>query len=334
MSGVKIALDVFGGDLAPDVNIDGAISILKEERLDLELYLVGKEEVIKKLLRDRGFTHEKLHVIDAPEIFGMAEKPSAILRKKDTSLYRSAQLVKEGKVDAMVSAGNTGAVLAVALFVVGRIKGVERGAIATPIPSKRGFTVLLDCGANVEVRPEHLRDFGKMGFHYAKLLGKTSPKVGLLNVGEEEEKGTKDTKAAFEMLKETLGDSFCGNVEGRDILYGDVDVVVTDGFKGNVAMKAIEGAAKFIGDVLKSQIKASGFAGILGGLLLKGAFNRLKKTLDPSEYGGAFVLGVKGVVTKAHGNSNTLAIKNAIKVAHEGVKGKLVDKLQKEFGGN
>jgi len=334
MSGVKIALDVFGGDLAPNVNIDGAISILKEGKFDLELYLVGKERVIEKLLHERGFSHEKLHVVDAPDVFGMAEKPSAVLRKKDTSLYRTAQLVKEGKVDAMVSAGNTGAVLAVALFVVGRIKGIERGAIATPIPSKKGFTVLLDCGANAEVRPEHLRDFGKMGYHYARLLGKTLPKVGLLNVGEEEEKGTKETKAAYELLTEALGEDFYGNVEGRDILYGDVDVVVTDGFKGNIAMKAIEGAAKFISDVLKSQIKASGLAGILGGLLLKNAFSRLKKTLDPSEYGGAFVLGVKGIVTKAHGNSNALAIENAIKVAYEGVKGRLVDKLQEEFWGD
>ncbi|AKI97154.1 phosphate acyltransferase PlsX [Kosmotoga pacifica] len=334
MSGIKIALDVFGGDQAPDVNIDGAISILKEGKFDVELFLVGKEETIREMLGERGFHHEKLHIVDAPEVFGMAEKPSNVLRRKDTSLYRTAQLVKEGKVDAMVSAGNTGAVLAVALFVVGRIKGIERGAIATPIPSKRGFTVLLDCGANIEVRPEHLRDFGKMGYHYARILGKESPKVGLLNVGEEEEKGNKDTRAAFELLKEALGGDFYGNVEGRDILYGNVDVVVTDGFKGNVAMKAIEGAAKFIGDVLKAQIKASGFSGLLGGLLLRNAFKRLKKTLDPSEYGGAFVLGVKGVVTKAHGNSNALAIKNAIKVAYEGVKGGLVKKLQSEFGGD
>jgi len=331
MSGIKIALDVYGGDLAPDVNIDGAILALKGLK-DLEITLVGKKDEINRLLEKRGFASERLSIYDAPDVFGMAEKPSQLLRKKNSSLFKTAELVKKNEVDAMVSAGNTGGVLVAGLFVVGRIKGIERGAIAVPISSKRGFTVLLDCGANLEVRPGHLRDFAKMGFEYARILGKESPLVGLLNVGEEEEKGTELVKEAFGMIKEALGETFVGNVEGRDILYGNVDVVVTDGFKGNVAMKTIEGTAKFIGDLLKMHIKQAGILGLLGGLLLKGAFNNLKKSLDPRIYGGAFILGVKGVVVKAHGNSDALAISNAIKVACNGVKGRLVEKLEARFG--
>lgn len=223
--------------------------------------------------------------------------------------------------------------LAAALFVVGRIKGVDRGAIAVLVPSKNGFTILIDAGANAEARAEHLRDFGTMGYEYAKLLGREKPKVGLLNVGEEQEKGTELTKLAFDYLKNDLGDSFAGNVEGRDINYGDVDVVVCSGFDGNIAMKTMEGTGKLISATLKKEIKKSGLFGIIGALFLKRALGRLKKTMDPSEYGGAFILGVKGAVVKAHGNSNALAIKNAIRVAYQGVKGDLIKKLEEKLGG-
>ncbi|WP_349769991.1 phosphate acyltransferase PlsX [Mesotoga prima] len=328
---MRIALDAFGGDNAPQVNVDGAFLALKEFQ-DLEILLVGREEDLKPLIKESPET-SRISIVDAREVFPMSEKPSLLLRKKETSLYKAAIQVRDGNVDALVSAGNTGGVLAAALFVVGRIKGVDRGAIAVLVPSKNGFTILIDAGANAEARAEHLRDFGTMGYEYAKLMGREKPKVGLLNVGEEQEKGTELTKLAFDYLKNDLGDSFAGNVEGRDINYGDVDVVVCSGFDGNIAMKTMEGTGKLISATLKKEIKKSGLFGIIGALFLKRALGRLKKTMDPSEYGGAFILGVKGAVVKAHGNSNALAIKNAIRVAYQGVKGDLIKKLEEKLGG-
>ncbi len=331
MPGVKIALDAAGGDRAPEVNIEGALLALKEFS-DLEILLVGREDELKSRLKSTGEI-SRIEIVDAREVFPMSEKPSLLLRKRETSLYVSATQLKESKADALVSAGNTGGVLAAALFIVGRLKGVERGAIAVAVPSKNGFSILIDAGANAEVRAEHLRDFGIMGYEYARHLGKNPVRVGLLNVGEEEEKGTDLTKAAFGYLKDELSSHFVGNVEGRDIVFGDVDVIVSGGFEGNVSLKAIEGAGKLISHRLKEEIKKSGFAGILGALLLKKALGRLKKAMNPSEYGGAFVLGVKGIVVKAHGNSDSLGIKNAIRVAYEGVKGELVKKIGERFGG-
>ncbi|WP_180274843.1 phosphate acyltransferase PlsX [Mesotoga sp. H07.pep.5.3] len=328
---MRIALDAFGGDNAPQVNVDGAFLALKEFQ-DLEILLVGREEDLKPLIKKSPET-SRISIVDAREVFPMSEKPSLLLRKKETSLYKAAIQVKDANADALVSAGNTGGVLAAALFVVGRIKGVDRGAIAVLVPSKNGFTILIDAGANAEARAEHLRDFGTMGYEYAKLMGREKPKVGLLNVGEEQEKGTELTKLAFDYLKNDLGDSFAGNVEGRDINYGDVDVVVCSGFDGNIAMKTMEGTGKLISATLKKEIKKSGLFGIIGALFLKRALGRLKKTMDPSEYGGAFILGVKGAVVKAHGNSNALAIKNAIRVAYQGVKGDLIKKLEEKLGG-
>ncbi|CCU85498.1 phosphate acyltransferase PlsX [Mesotoga prima] len=331
MQSIRIALDAFGGDNAPQVNVDGAFLALKEFQ-DLEILLVGREEDLKPLIKESPET-SRISIVDAREVFPMSEKPSLLLRKKETSLYKAAIQVKDANADALVSAGNTGGVLAAALFVVGRIKGVDRGAIAVLVPSKNGFTILIDAGANAEARAEHLRDFGTMGYEYAKLMGREKPKVGLLNVGEEQEKGTELTKLAFDYLKNDLGDSFAGNVEGRDINYGDVDVVVCSGFDGNIAMKTMEGTGKLISATLKKEIKKSGLFGIIGALFLKRALGRLKKTMDPSEYGGAFILGVKGAVVKAHGNSNALAIKNAIRVAYQGVKGDLIKKLEEKLGG-
>ena len=331
MPGVRIALDSAGGDRAPKVNLEGALLALKEFP-DLEILLVGRQEELSLGLK--GYPEaSRIKIVDAREVFPMSEKPSLLLRKKETSLYITALQVKEGTADAMVSAGNTGGVLVASLFVIGRIKGVERGAIAVKIPSKNGYTILIDAGANAEVRAEHLRDFGLMGYEYARFLGREPIKVGLLNVGEEEEKGTDLTKTAFNYLKSELGDSFVGNVEGRDINFGEVDVIVSGGFEGNVALKAIEGAGKLISQRLREEIKKSGIAGLIGALLLKKALGRLRDSMNPSEYGGAFILGVRGVVSKAHGNSDSLAIKNAIRVAYEGVKGELVEKLGKRFGG-
>ena len=334
MALIRIAIDAYGGDLAPDINIDGAISALNMYKdKDIKIILVGKEEELKRKLKVKNTEGLNIEVFNADEIFPMSEKPSLIIRKKETSLYKAAELVKKGEADALVSAGNTGALLACSLFVVGRIKGVQRAAIATTFPSKKGFTILLDSGANSEVKPEVLESFGEMGLEYAKFKGTSEPKVGLLNVGEEEEKGTEIQKQANKLLKENMGNYFSGNVEGRDILLGDVDVVVCGGFEGNIALKTMEGTLKFFSSTLKDTIKSSGFLSLLGGLLLKKTFKKVGQKFDPSEIGGAFILGVKNIVVKAHGNSNSKAIMNAIRVASEGVEKNLIDDISKHFGG-
>ena len=334
MALIRIAIDAYGGDLAPDINIDGAISALNTYNdKEIKIILVGKEEELKRKLKEKNAENLNIEVFNADEVFPMSEKPSLIIRKKETSLYKAAELVKKGDADALVSAGNTGALLACSLFVVGRIKGVQRAAIATTFPSKKGFTILLDSGANSEVKPEVLESFGEMGLEYAKFKGAPKPKVGLLNVGEEEEKGTEIQKQANKLLKEKMGEHFSGNVEGRDILLGDCDVVVCGGFEGNIALKTMEGTLKFFSSTIKETIKSSGFLSLLGGLLLKKTFKKVSQKFDPSEIGGAFILGVKNIVVKAHGNSNSKAIMNAIRVASEGVEKNLIDDISKHFGG-
>jgi glycerol-3-phosphate acyltransferase PlsX len=332
MALIKIAVDAYGGDLAPDVNIEGAISVLNKYS-EIKIILVGKEEELKKKLKTKNAEKYNIQIVNADDIFPMSEKPSLIIRRKETSLYKAAELVKNGEADALVSAGNTGALLACSLFVIGRIRNVSRAAIATTFPSKKGFSILLDSGANSEVKPEVLESFGEMGLEYAKFKGNSDPLVGLLNVGEEEEKGTEIQKQANKLLREKLKDSFAGNVEGRDILLGDVDVIVAGGFEGNIALKTMEGTLKFFSSTLKENIKSSGPLGLIGGLLLKKTFNKIGKKFDPSEIGGAFILGVKNIVVKAHGNSNSTAIMNAIRVASEGVEKNLIGEISKHFGG-
>jgi glycerol-3-phosphate acyltransferase PlsX len=332
MALIRIAVDAYGGDLAPDVNIEGAISVLNKYS-ETKVILVGKEEELKKKLKAKNAEKYNIQIVNADDVFPMSEKPSLIIRRKETSLYKAAELVKNGEADALVSAGNTGALLACSLFVIGRIKNVSRAAIATTFPSKKGFSILLDSGANSEVKPEVLESFGEMGLEYAKFKGNSDPLVGLLNVGEEEEKGTEIQKQANKLLREKLKNSFVGNVEGRDILLGDVDVIVAGGFEGNIALKTMEGTLKFFSSTLKENIKSSGPLGLIGGLLLKKTFNKIGKKFDPSEIGGAFILGVKNIVVKAHGNSNSIAIMNAIRVASEGVEKNLVYEISKRFGG-
>jgi len=250
------------------------------------------------------------------------------LKRKSSSLFVGAELVKRGKADGFVSAGNTGALLAVATFVIGRITGIERPALATPVPSKSGVTVLIDVGANAEVKPKHLLDFARMGSVYAELLGIVAPKVGLLNIGEEAEKGHSLAREAYQLLSETLGEKFLGNVESRDVLEGKADVIVADGFAGNVALKAYEGAMRFMTDLIKERVKKGGLFAKVGALMMKGVFDAVKARLDYRTYGGAFFLGVKGVVVKAHGSSDATAIRNAIKLAEKGARTNMVGRIE------
>jgi len=319
---VKIGLDIMGGDRAPEEMIEGALLALRE--YDFQLYAFGNENLIKQKIPNAV-------VVPSSDDLKMDSKPMEVLRKKDSSMHIGLQYLKEGRIDAFVSAGGTGPLFLGATSIVGKIEGIERPALAVPVPSTNGFTVLIDNGANVTVRANHLLDFAIMGIAYAKVLGRKNPRVGLLNVGEEEIKGTDLVKEAYALLKEKLGSRFYGNVEGRDINAGRVDVVVTDGFTGNVAMKTMEGVGKLVSQSLKRSIKSSGLFAMLGALLMKKAFERFKKLLDPSEYGGAFILGVNGIVVKAHGNSDRVAIKNAIRVAINGAKMKLVDLIRGEI---
>ncbi|AGL49073.1 phosphate acyltransferase [Thermotoga maritima MSB8] len=315
---MKIAIDVMGGDRAPDEILKGALLASKE--VEGEIVLIGPEEIVK---------NKGLPFVSASEIVKMDDPPLEVLRKKNSSMHMGLKLLSEGKVDAFVSAGATGPLFLGATSIVGKLEGIERPALGVAVPSLKGATVLIDAGANAKVRPEHLVDFAFMGIAYSKVLGAENPRVGLLNMGSEENKGPDDIKRAYQLLKEFLGDTFFGNVEGHDINLGTVDVVVADGFSGNVALKTMEGTAKLVTSVLKESIKDGGFLSLLGALLMKRSFDKMKEKLDPRSYGGTFILGVKGIVVKAHGSSDAKAIKHAIKVAEKGIRVNIVQEIER-----
>lgn len=325
-----IAVDGMGGDNAPKEIIEGVYKAL-EEFGDVSVQLYGHQEKMQPFLKQ----HERLNVIHCEEIIEATDDPvRAVRRKKGASMVQMAQAVKDGRADACVSAGNTGALMAAGLFVVGRIDGVDRPALAPTLPTidGKGF-VMLDMGANAEARPEHLVQYAVMGSIYAeKVRGIQNPTVGLLNIGTEEKKGNDLTKAAFPLLKEAPV-NFIGNVESRDLLNGAADVVVTDGFTGNMVLKTIEGTAMnvfaMIKDVFMSSTKTK-----LAALLVKNDLNGLKGMLDYSEYGGAGLFGLKAPVIKAHGSSNANALFNAIRqtrtMVEYDVTGTIYSTLKKE----
>ena len=308
---MKIAVDAMGGDYAPEEIVLGAIEAVKA--YDYDVVLVGDETKIRQVLTTYGAKeNERLSIVHASEVIEMGEHPAqAIRRKKDASIVVAARLVKDGACDAVVAAGSTGAAVTAALFELGRIKGIERPCIATPIPSKKGITVLLDSGANASSKPKHLVEGAIMGCHYAKYI------LGLLNIGEEASKGNELCQKTHPMLENLKTITFYGNVEGRDIPKGTVDVVVCDGFVGNVILKFGEGMAMFIIRLVRDTIKQSGFIAKLGALAIYPALKSLKKRLDFTEYGGAPLLGVNGSFIICHGSSKAKAIKNAVRVAGE-----------------
>ncbi len=313
---MKIAVDVMGTDYGPKELVLGAVNAVKA--YDCETVLVGDEKVIKELLvKYHADKDERITVHHASEVIEMSEHPAiAVKSKKDASIVVAARLLRNKECDALVSSGSTGAAVAAALFGVGRIKGVERPAIATPIPSLTGTTVVLDSGAKVDAKPEHMKQSAIMGTVYAeKILKISAPRVGLLNIGEEETKGNEVAVATYPLLKKERTIKFIGNVEGRDINKGTVDVVVCDGFVGNVVLKFGEGLAKAIMTMVKEAILKGGILAKLGGLLIKPALKGLKKRLDPAEYGGALLLGIRAPFIICHGSSKAKAITNAIRVA-------------------
>jgi len=311
----KIAVDCMGGDYAPEEIVKGCILAYKE--LDLGTYLVGDRKAIESILRKEGVKEsEALTIVHAEEKVEMNEPPSVVLKKKNSSLYVAGMLVREGEADGLVSAGNTGAVLAVGKFVVGTAEEVERPTIGVPLPNPKGKTVLLDVGANVDCKPRHLLQFAIIGHTYAEeILGIKNPRVGILSIGEEEGKGNELVKETYPLLKRSKL-NFLGNAEGRDIYAGTFDVIVCDGFVGNVVLKASESLGFAVLQMIKEEVQKSLLAR-LGALLMLPALNNLKKKADFAEYGGIPLLGAKKPVIITHGRANAKAIKNAIRVANE-----------------
>lgn len=325
-----IALDAMGGDHAPRAEVEGAILAARE--LDVHIVLVGIEATVRQELNRHRYRSQTIEVVNATEVVTMRDSPSqAFRRKKDSSLHVAAKLVRDGKADALVSAGNTGAVMTVARFVLGTLPSVDRPALAAAFPNmKERVSVILDVGANVDSKPAHIEQFAVMGeIYYRTIFGVRKPRVALLSIGEEEMKGNELTREAFNRLKQRPL-NFGGNVEGRDVFRGNVDVIVCDGFIGNIALKISEGLVEHIGGMLKKAIKSS-LRSQLGYALSKKAFDDFRKRTDYSEYGGAPLLGVRGITIIGHGSSNANAIKNAIRVAAELNRSRVNEKIEQEL---
>jgi phosphate acyltransferase len=323
---VHIAVDAMGGDDAPTVNVDGAIAAARE--FGIRTLLVGKSAELESQLADSGYSGSEIEIVEAAEVVTMHEPGTAAIRKKRNSSIRvAANCVRDGRAAGLVSAGHTGAAMVAAKLVIGTIEGVDRPALATVLPNLKGHSLLLDVGANPDAKTAHFKEFAVMGSIYAELVfGKEKPSIGLMSIGEEDSKGTDRTKEVFKTLKET-GVNFIGNVEGRDVFNGRVDVIVTDGFTGNVILKVSEALAEMVEQLLREEIKKTLKASV-GFLLSRSAFRSFKSRLDYSEYGGAPLLGLKGCVIICHGSSSAKAVKNAIRLAAEFARHGLAEKIR------
>ncbi len=323
----KIILDAMGGDNAPDVIVEGGLLALKE--IDVSLVFVGDETAINDVLSRHDYDKSRIEIVHASEEITNDDAPvMAIRRKKDSSIVKAMKMLKDGEGDAFISAGSTGAVLAGGTFILGRIEGVKRPALGVFFPNDKGVSLFLDCGANVDSKPEYLVQFAKMGAaYYESTVGGRNPTVGLINNGSEAKKGNALTKATYKLLEEDEKVNFTGNVEGREIPDGVANVYVCDGFVGNIVLKMYEGlAASFFGMVKDAIMKNA--ISKMGGLLIKGSMMDLKKSLDYSEYGGAPLLGLNNLVMKCHGSSNAKSIKYAIIQSTKFTDNKVNDKIR------
>jgi len=326
---MKIIVDAMGGDNAPDAIVKGCL--LARDEYNVNIVLSGKEDIIKKCIESETKDFKNIEILNAEDVITNDDKPvMAIRRKKESSLVKALYAVKNNEADAIVSAGSTGALLSGATLIIGRVGGLERPALAPFIPTNKGFSLLVDAGANVDCKPEYLIDFAIMGSIYVKhVLNIDNPRVGLLNIGGEEGKGNKLAIDTYELLKNS-DLNFSGNLESRYVLNGDADVIVADGFSGNVLLKSIEGTASYIMKGLKEELTST-FISKIGALLVKPSLRNFKKRLDYGEVGGAMLLGVNAPVIKAHGSSDSIAIKNAIKQTKNILDSSVVDLIRESI---
>lgn len=330
----KVVVDAMGGDNAPHEIIKGAVEAVGKSDA-IHVILVGKEDVINQELSGYTYNKEQISVVHTSEVIETAEPPvMAIRRKKDSSIVVGLKMVKDKEADAFVSAGSSGAVLAGGQLLVGRIKGVERPPLAPLIPTEKGFSILIDCGANVDARPSHLVQFAKMGSIYMEhIMGVKNPKVAIVNIGAEEEKGNALVKETFPMLKECKDINFIGSIEAREIPHGQADVIVCEAFTGNVILKLYEGVASVLVSKIKGGMKQN-LRGMIGGLLFKPVLKKTMKDFDASEYGGAPLLGLTGLVVKTHGSSKAKEVCNSIlqcvTFKEEGINEKIKECIQAE----
>ena len=309
---IKIAVDAMGGDNAPSEIVKGAVEAVSE-RPDITVCLTGQEDIIKKELEKYTYKKEQIEIVPASEVIETGEPPvNAIRKKKDSSIVVGMNLVKRGEADGFVSAGSSGAILVGGQVIVGRIKGVERPPLAPLIPTEKGFSLLIDCGANVDARPSHLVQFAQMGSIYMEhVMGVKRPRVAIVNIGAEEEKGNALVKETFPLLKECPGINFIGSIEAREIPHGGADVIVCEAFVGNVILKLYEGVGATMISMIKKGMMSS-LRSKIGALLIKPALKSTLKSFDASQYGGAPLLGLKGLVVKTHGSSKANEVKNSI----------------------
>lgn len=331
MEKVIVALDAMGGDYAPAETVKGAVNAVNSSD-EIKVILVGKENQIKEELAKYEYDKNDIEIVNATEIIDMGDVPtSAIKDKKDSSLVVAMKLVREGRADAVVSAGSTGAILVGGQLVVGRLKGIKRPPLAPFIPTTKGFSLLIDCGANVDARPEHLVQFARMGsIYFENVMGKKNPTIGLLNIGTEEEKGNQLVKDTKPLLKECSDINYIGSIESREIVKGAADVIVCEAFVGNIVLKFFEGLALTLFDSLKQGLLSS-LRTKIGTILIKPALKGLKKQFDTSSQGGAPLLGLKGLVVKAHGNSSAKEIEIAIKQCISFKKQRINEKIKESI---
>ncbi len=327
---MKVVVDAYGGDNAPLEIVKGCANAVKE--LDVEILLVGKKSELLKIMSDNSIPQTGIEILDAPGVLTMEDEPTSVIKdKKDSSMAMAFYALRDGKADAFVSAGNSGAILVGATMIVKRIRSVKRAALAVIMPTQGGPCMLLDSGANVECKPEYLEQFGLMGSIYMdRILGIKSPRIGLLNNGSESHKGLPLQVEAYKLLSDNQSINFVGNVEGRDIPFGKCDVAVADGFTGNIALKLFEGLGKMFSNSIKGIFKKNILTKIGALFVIKG-INEFKKTMDYTEYGGAPLLGISKPVIKAHGSSNAKAIKNAIRQAIQFSGSGMIEAIEKNL---
>lgn len=327
---MNIAVDVMGGDHAPAAIVAGAVEAARREAITISL--VGQPALIQQELAKHKTTGLSLPIIPATQVIEMNDKPATVVRtKRDSSMVVACELVRRGEAQAFVTAGNTGAALATGIFTIGRTAGVLRPALISPFPTKQGFCVILDIGANTDVKPEHLQQFAVMGSLYARrVLGVADPKVRILSNGEEEGKGNQLVLNSSKLLADTPHLRFEGNIESKEVIEGLADVVVTDGFTGNIFIKTAEATARLLQKVMAEEL-TRGPISTLGALLARSALRRVRRRMDDSEYGGAVLLGLSGLVVVAHGRSNAHAIRHAIRVAKQGIEQNIIATIENEL---